>query len=278
MRSIAVLWLVLIPVVTRGYADTGVDITETYEPPELVYISGGSFLLGDTRGDGSTNERPAHSVTLASFYLSRTEVTFAEFDRFSDETGRPRPTDNGWGRDDRPAINVSWLDAAEYCNWLSERESLDSFYVITATQAYANWSSAGYRLPTEAEWEYAAAGGGLEATATSGPPEGWVQGSSGGMTRPVATRAPDALGLHDMLGNVWEWSNDWYGVYSAIPGSDPRGPESGQYRVLRGGSWYDPAVNVRVTARNWHPPTRRLPMVGFRVARSASPPPDDAAG
>lgn len=234
----------------------------------LVLVEGGTYRQGDERGDGYPDERPTRVVTLASFYLSPTEVTFADYDRFCDQTSRARPDDSGWGRDLRPVINASWLDAAEYCNWLSSREGYASFYAVTGSTVTMDWTANGYRLPTEAEWEFAARGGNAQAAAGPGfDASAWYTANARGTTQPVAQKLPNVLGLYDTRGNVWEWCNDWYGPYAAGEVSDPRGPERGQFRVLRGGSWYD-THGQRLSARTRHLPTMRLPMAGFRVART----------
>jgi formylglycine-generating enzyme required for sulfatase activity len=238
----------------------------------MAYVEGGAYLQGDTRGNGSADEKPVHRVNITAFYLSPFEETFEQYDVFAAETGRPRPADNGWGRGDRPVINVTWLDAAAYCNWLSERDGLDAFYVFEGGAVSAVWEAKGYRLPTEAEWEYAARSGAVVLAAAAGTTpgtDGWHNANAGGRTHSVGTRQANQLELYDMLGNVWEWCNDWYGPYGAEEVADPRGPTEGTHRVLRGGSWYDSSYGLRFPARNRHLPTMRLPMAGFRLARSA---------
>jgi formylglycine-generating enzyme len=266
-RWLAVTFALLAPLCVAG--ETGAEGTSA---GSLVLVAGGTYRQGDERGDGYPDERPARLVTLASFLLSPTEVTFAEYDLFCVETRRDKPDDNGWGRGQRPVIYVSWVDAAEYCNWLSGKEGLKPFYGIRASTVTADWTAHGYRLPTEAEWEYAARGGPASTAPGSGPAPAlgsiaWYSANSGGTTHPVREKLSNALGLFDMAGNVWEWCNDWYAPYAAADASDPRGPESGQYRALRGGSWYDTHAQ-RWSARTRHPPAMRLPMLGFRVART----------
>jgi len=236
---------------------------------QLLLVAGGAYRQGDERGDGYPDERPTRVVTQSGFFLSPTEVTFAEYDLFCDETKRARPEDNGWGRERRPVINVSWLDAAEYCTWLSRREGLTPFYAVTGSTVTMDWAANGYRLPTEAEWEYAARAVGAPAgsEAPSFDAAAWYTANARGTTHPVGEKLPNALGFYDTRGNVWEWCNDWYAPYTAGEASDPRGPERGQYRVLRGGSWYD-THGQRLSARTRHLPTMRLPMAGFRLART----------
>ncbi len=283
---------------------------------ELVFVPGGTFQMGDTFGDtaGNRDETPVHEVTLDGFYLGRTDVTFDEYDRFCDATGRSRTGDSGWGRGRRPVIHVSWYDAVEYCNWRSEQEGLTPFYRILARgfsatgvtyvdhwKVVEDWSSTGYRLPTEAEWEYAAREGGKPVRFGTGKD---VIGSDEanfdaardcraafrrpgirrGMTTPVASFPPNALGLHDMAGNAFQWVNDRYdsAYYATTPRSSPRGSAGGGYfagadgeypvRVVRGGSFGSSARDVRASAREWldpiwdHNPSF---VRTFRVARSA---------
>jgi formylglycine-generating enzyme len=135
-------------------------------PPSMVFIKGGTYTMGDLFGEGESRETQ-HSVTVSDFYLGKTEVTFDDFDAFCNATGRTKPSDSGWGRGNRPVIEVSWLDAAEYCNWLSQQQKRTPAYTIKGDTVTLNpfpvgkgRGSAGYRLPTEAEWEYAARSGG----------------------------------------------------------------------------------------------------------------------
>jgi formylglycine-generating enzyme required for sulfatase activity len=244
------------------------------QPEGFVMVDGGTFRMGDTFGAGNADEKPVHTVTVSSFFLSTYEVTFDQYDRFCDETGRSKPGDNRWGRGSRPAINVRWFDAAEYCNWLSRKEGLTSFYTISGTSAGMNWSANGYRLPTEAEWEYAAKGGkqskGTRYSGGDSPDAvAWNWGNSGRKTQPVGGKQANELGLYDMSGNVWEWCNDLYGerYYASSPSTDPRGSDSGQYRVLRGGSWADNSDYLRASARIRIRPDLTLNHLGFRPAR-----------
>jgi len=218
-------------------------------PKNMVFVQGGTFQMGSN--DGGSDEKPIHSVTLSDYYISKYEVTFAEYDKFCESTGRTKPSDYGWGRGNRPVINVSWNDAAAYCTW------------------------AGGRLPTEAEWEYAAKGG---ASATlshqySGSANidevAWYSSNSGSKTHEVGIKQPNELGIYDMSGNVWEWCNDWYdeNYYKDSPKTNPQGPSSGTYRVLRGGSWNNAYNNCRSADRNRSNPTGAFINYGFRFVQ-----------
>lgn len=252
--------------------------------PAMVNVKGGTFDMGDVMGDKEYDEEKVHTVTVSDFMIGKTEVTFEEYDRFCAAMKRPEPKDEGWGRGKRPVINVSWEDAIAYCNWLSEKHGLQSVYSGQGDKTTANWSANGYRLPTEAEWEYAARGRGQKVRFGNGkdvadPKEINFNGSSNKYategecrlkTVPVGSlNSPNALGLHDMSGNVGEWCWDWYGesYYNNSPAKDPKGPSSGSSRVLRGGSWYYYPNDSRVADRFTGFPTNRLNGSGFRLVR-----------
>jgi len=202
--------------------------------PEMVNLPGGRDLQGE--GD----ERPVHEVELDSFAIGRYSVTFAEYDAFCEATGRKKPNDQGWGKERRPVINVSWQDAAAYCKWLSKE------------------TGQAYRLPTEAEWEYACRAG-TETMWCFGDDEerlgdyAWYDKNSGGGTHPVGEKKANAWGLYDMHGNVWEWCQDEV--------------NSGEDRVLRGGSWFYEARNCRSAYRSRGRPGSRDGGLGFRCVR-----------
>ena len=212
--------------------------SETNLGNKWVLVEGGKFRMGNDNGL-SPDESPEHEDTLNSFFMSATEVTFDQYDRFCTSTNRPKPNDNGWGRGDMPVMNVNWNDAYEYCLWASK--------VTGAT----------VRLPTEAEWEYAARGGGKShGYEFSGGNHlddvGWYSENSDRKSHPVGEKRPNELGLYDMTGNVWEWCADWYSdeYYSVSPSKNPRGPVSGTYHVLRGGSWLSTEAYSHVTTRS----------------------------
>jgi Uncharacterized conserved protein len=184
----------------------------------MAYIPAGTFTMGSSSGE--SDETP-HTVSLGGFSMMRYEVTFEQYDAYCEATGKPKPSDEGWGRGSRPVINVSWDDANEYARWLSRKTG-------------KTW-----RLPTEAEWEYAAKGG--QSYTYSGSDNidavGWYDSNGGGQTHPVGQKQPNGYGLYDMTGNVWEWCADWYGSYGSSSASNPQGANTGSNRVYRGGSW-----------------------------------------
>lgn len=220
---------------------------------------------------GEFDEKPVHQVTVSSFMIGKYEVTQEQYkqvmgtnpSKFSSGTKAPR----------RPVEQVSWYEAVAFCNRLSELEGLKKVYAINGTDVKGDFSWNGYRLPTEAEWEYAARGGSQSQGYTySGSNDAgsvaWHDGNSGNTTHPVGTNAPNELGLYDMSGNVWEWCWDWYkGGYEALPQRDPIGVSSGGPRVNRGGSWNNSFNNLRSTKRNGNSPSLRYDILGFRLLR-----------
>jgi sulfatase modifying factor 1 len=236
--------------ILAGFANT---YAQNY--PEMVTVEGGTFTMGDTKMDGEEDEQPTHQVTLKTFKIAKTETTVAQWKAFCAATGRAMPETPSWGWiDSHPVVNVNHSDAMAYCDWLAEKMDAD------------------YRLPTEAEWEYAARGGkGSKGTKYSGGHSldnaGWYD-YLGSKTHAVATKNPNELGIYDMSGNVYEWCKDWYGDYSAKAQTNPKGPTSGSYRVLRGGSWFTSASYCRVTNRSNDVPADRYSSSGFRVVIS----------
>ena len=222
----------------------------------MVLIPDGVFLMGDTLNEGYTHDLPVHEVYLDAYYIDAYEVTNAQYKKFIDATGHPAPAywDNPiFNAPNQPVVGVSWYDAV----------------------AYAEWS--GKRLPTEAEWEKAARGG-LEGMRypwgnTLAHNDANYDGTGGidiwTYSAPVGSFPPNGYGLYDMAGNVLEWCLDWYDpdYYSISPRNNPKGPDTGTYRVLRGGSWHSYFEFVlRVTNRLNYRPTNTDSAVGFRCA------------
>ena len=197
---------------------------------DFIFVEGGTFQMGRVN---------RHSVTVSDYSISKTEVTFEQYDAFCDATGRDKPFSESWGRGDRPVINVSWHDAVAYCEWMTIQTGKT------------------YRLPTEAEWEYAARGGNKSKGYTySGSNNldavAWYANNSNRKTQTVAQKKPNELGLYDMSGNVYEWCSDKY-----------RKPA-----MIRGGSWYYVGSYCQVTYRNSSSPNNRLNHYGFRLVLS----------
>jgi formylglycine-generating enzyme len=276
-----------------------VQATPLFVAPETVLVQGGTFQMGSNEGD--SDEKPVHSVTLSSFYMGKYEITVAQFKAFIDDDGYKTDAekDDGsyiwsgktwekkaginWRHDaegntrpssqyNHPVIHVSWNDATAYCAWLSRK------------------TGKAYRLPTEAEWEFAAGNGskhtkyswgngdpsvskgGNVADETAKTKYNWTifDGYRDGyiFTAPVGSFAANDLGLYDMTGNVWEWCSDWKGEYSSSSQQNPTGAVTGSNRVRRGGSWFHDPTACRVANRNSNTPTFRLNYLGFRLAYS----------
>ena len=245
--------------------------------PLTVEVKGGTFQMGSN--EGGDDEKPVHRVTLSDFYIGKYEVTVGQYLQFCTETNtnwpqwlkkgsdshvetgkNPYYKNLGYQRKDSenlPVVGVSWNDATAYCQWLSSKTGKN------------------YRLPTEAEWEYAARGGnqskGFKYSGSNTVGDvAWYSVNSGNKTRPIGSKRANELGIHDMSGNVWEWCSDWYDekYYKNSAAQNPKGAQSGSSRVLRGGSWYDNLNVCRSAVRDDYIPTLRTYDFGFRVVRN----------
>ena len=266
----------------EGYVPDGIPsivTSSSVAKGNFILVEKGSFTMGDT--DGASDEKPTHKVTFTyNFYIGKYEVTFDEYDAFCSATGKSKPNDQGWGRGSRPVINVTWWDAIDYCNWLSEKEKLPKAYDSNGNLLDKDGRVTtditkvlGYRLPTEAEWEFAARGGnksrGYQYAGSSTVGDvAWYDSNSGGKTQEVGKKAPNELGIYDMSGNVWEWCSDWYGNYSSSAQTNPYNSTAGSDRVFRGGSWNDLAALSRVAFRYSVSPSIASYSLGFRIART----------
>ncbi|MDR0635999.1 MAG: SUMF1/EgtB/PvdO family nonheme iron enzyme [Treponema sp.] len=234
-------------------------------PANMVRVAGGSFRMGSTIGEA--DESPVYTVYINSFFMGKTEVTQGEYRAIIGTNP------SGVFGDTLPVENVSWYDAVEYCNKLSLKEGLTPAYSGSIDNITCNFTANGYRLPTEAEWEYAARGGNRDSLAFSYAGGnsvgvlGWYINNSEKHIRQVGTKSPNSLGLYDMSGNVWEWCWDWYGAYPSVEQSDPKGAQRGSYRVTRGGSWNSSADQLRTTYRSYGDPSAHYHDLGFRVIR-----------
>jgi formylglycine-generating enzyme len=286
--------------------------TEPPDPIEMVYIQGGTFQMGDSFSEGDTDELPVHSVTLSSFYLGKYEVTQAEWTAYM-----PAENWSSYGAGvNYPAYYVSWYEIIKYCNLRSIAEGMTPVYMINNSTdptewgtvpadhntawdaAICNWSANGYRLPSEAEWEYAARGGlsgqrfpngATISHSTNGDtqanyfaqpslytydvsPTTDYHPSYNGKSSPVGSFPPNGYGIYDMAGNLWEWCWDWYSssYYSISPSNNPTGPTTGLIRAGRGGYWSYTANHCRVACRLYlyYLPDFSDKNIGFRVART----------
>jgi formylglycine-generating enzyme len=267
-----------------GSAQTNTDLM-----PSMADVQGGSFMMGNAKGN--PDENPVHKVTLNSFYIGKFEVTRKEFKKFVDATGYltdaeqpdtfrlkhglpPRNVNNGsWKQDAKgmkiplsdslkPVGNISWDDAVAYCNWLSK---------VTGKK---------FRLPTEAEWEFAARGGTkskgyMNAGSNDLDEVAWYGKNSDGAYHTGGQKMPNELGIYDMQGNMREWCSDWYGetYYKVSLEENPQGPERGKHKVLRGGASGSQGDRIRLTYRNNEFPYNSSRGFGFRVAISGEAPP-----
>ena len=287
-----ITWNVGVDLPAKLFSNVRVSVTASDDlvplaPGGMALIPAGSFQMGDSFGEGANDELPVHTVFVSAFYMDKYEVTKALWDEVKSWSGG-----NGYGFDNpglgkaakHPVHTVNWYDVVKWCNARSQKEgrvpayytdaALTQVYKTGGVAPYVKWN-AGYRLPTEAEWEKAARGG------TSGHRFPWSDADTithsranyyssseyaydvsptrgyhptyavGGYpyTSPVGSFAANGYGLYDMAGNVWEWCWDWYGSYSSGSQTDPRGPASGSPRVIRGGSWNSDAFNCRSADR-----------------------------
>jgi len=278
--------------------------TERPEHPNMVWIQGGTFMMGSLASTDPElwyDEIPQHQVTVSSFYMGKYEVTQKEWREVMGTTVQQLRDKDDWlfnwlfiggEGDNYPIYYVSWYDAIEYCNRRSQKEGLTPAYTVDKSRSDPNnkdihddvkwtvtWNrnANGYRLPTEAEWEYACRAGtttpfstGNNITKSQANYDGYLmyynnaKWEFGGKTTPVGSFAPNGWGLYDMHGNVSEWCWDWYGDYSSVAQTDPMGAVSGVYRVLRGGSWCNSATSS-ASRYELFPSVRSVS--GFRLVR-----------
>lgn len=256
-----------------GMFSVSVPLTaQTANPPDMIEVKGGTFRMGSP--DGYVDETPVHQVTLSDFSIGKYEVTVAQYRQFCNETGRKMPADpdEDWyvehdnavrwqWNDNHPIVNVTYFDARAYCQWLTEK--------------FGGGNSV-YRLPTEAQWEYAARGGQKSenfkyAGSDDVDEVAWYDETTNEKgIHPVGKLLPNELGIYDMSGNAWEWCLDYYGKYSKSSVKDPEGPGAGMYRVIRGGSWYYVEDMARITSRDGPEPAYTNYNYGFRVVKVPS--------
>lgn len=238
--------------------------------PEMIFVQGGTFRMGSNRWF-AFDEKPIREVVISDFYIGKYPVTFAEYDAYCEATNIKKPNDEEWGRDKRPVINVDWNDANAYCKWLSEKTGKK------------------YRLPTEAEWEYAARGGNQsKGFKYSGSDDlnkvGWYNENAEGKTQPVGEKNSNELKIHDMSGNVWEWCKDhWHDDYEGAPKDGSAwmldfisARSDFMYylgidmldHVVRGGSWKEDSKLCRVAHRNKELSYIGKYFTGFRIAQN----------
>ncbi|MBN2737446.1 MAG: SUMF1/EgtB/PvdO family nonheme iron enzyme [Spirochaetales bacterium] len=258
----------------------------------MVLVQGGTFKMG---GEEKSNEKPIHDVTVSDFYIGRYEVTVQEWYDFLtaldkkdfekakkfttsavvyDNDGNLQMMSTKYIDDASCAANeIIWYSAVEYCNWKSEKEGLQKAYTINGEKVTCDFTAKGYRLPTEAEWEFAARGGNIsQGYKYSGGSNylkvAWMSENSGDKVHPVGTKDPNELGIYDMSGNLSEWCWDWYGSYTSDAQTNPTGPTTGSGRVERGGNWVYSAGYCRVAGRDYFNPYVCSYFFGFRLSRT----------
>ena len=239
------------------------NIVDKLDDIAFISIPAGTFRMGDIHGDGESDESPVHTVQISAFEMSSTEVTQKLYE------GVMGTNPSRFERDNLPVERVTWQNAARFCNRLSESTGLEPCYDESTWSC--DFSRNGYRLPTEAEWEYACRAG-TETEYYTGDgwqnldQAGWYAGNSSN-TKIAGLKEPNAWGLYDMHGNVSEWCTDWYGAYESLPSTDPTGPASGDTRVFRGGNWGNAPRFCRSAYRNFGIPTGWIAGLGFRLVR-----------
>ncbi len=252
-------------------ASSKASFTDPVTGMEFVDVPAGCFKMGDTWGDGQGDEKPVHEVCLDGFRMGKFEVTNAQYRIFKPGHNSGIYDGNSLNNDNQPVVNVSWFDAVEYARWLSKKSGRE------------------FRLPTEAEWEYAARGGtdgrnywgddpyevcryanGADLTAKSQWPDWAITECNDGykVAAPVGSYLPNKFGLYDMMGNAWEWTGDWYDAeyYFHGPKDSPTGPSSGSLKNPRGGGWGNASECIRVSDRNGFAPDFKILFLGFRLA------------
>ena len=236
--------------------------------PEMVFVQGGTFTMGSPEGVGDNNERPQCLVAVSSFQIGKYEITQAQW------TAVMGSNPSSFKGDNLPVEMVSWDDivgtSGAFMDVDLPNEATMRYYENGFIYKLNQLTGKSYRLPTEAEWEFAARGGNTGNNYTySGSNDigavAWYDANSGGETHPVGTKQPNDLGIYDMSGNVWEWCSDWYGAYTAEPKINPTGPASGPRRINRGGAWTHSETRCRVADRNSSITNEPLKYYGFRV-------------
>ena len=267
-----------INITDSGGSTTSIDLnkidkitfkTSSSNNPEMVFVEGGTFVMGDHH-DNMSWCLPLHDVTVSDFYIGKYEVTQIEYETIIGNNPSFHIGEN------LPVEQLSWINAAQYCNALSIKEGLTPCY--DDTDWSCNFAANGYRLATEAEWEYAARGGIHHADdfRFSGCHEpddltnyAWYEGNSGYESHEVGEKLPNQLNIYDMSGNVWEWCNDWNSTYTTTSQTNPQGPSTGSERVNRGACWINIPDHNRLANRGSGAPTAISGLRGFRIVRAS---------
>ncbi|MCP4581215.1 MAG: SUMF1/EgtB/PvdO family nonheme iron enzyme [candidate division Zixibacteria bacterium] len=234
----------------------------------MIYVKGGRFYMGCDERPCNDNEKPVHQVVMKGFYIGKYEVTQKEW---KDVLGENPSEQIG---DSLPITNITWLDAVDYCNRKSSIEGLELCYKTYNNKVLCDFKSNGYRLPTEAEWEYSARGGaksqGYKYSGSDNADEvAWYGENSYKQLKPIGTKMGNELGIFDMSGNALEWCWDWMTEYSKATEINPQGPHKGVNKVLRSPRWGKPSnISVRVSNRAGRHPNDAGKYIGLRLCRS----------
>lgn len=254
--------------------NAGTPYTDSTTGMEFVSVKGGCYQMGDSVGDGDPNERPVHEVCVSDFSMGKFEVTNAQFKKFRPQHNSGKSQSASLDEDNQPVVNVSWEEAVAFGKWLSQQ------------------SGQKYRLPTEAEWEYAARAGSNQSRFWGNNPEEackyanvadmtakkqWAKWTAFAcddgyaVSAPVGKFMPNGYGLYDMLGNAWEWCEDIYNseAYTKLPKDNPIFGGSGEYRVMRGGGWSNGPLGIRNSHRVGLSPDFGHHALGFRLVKTA---------
>lgn len=263
---------------TTAILSLGLSSFYSLMPTQMVKIEGGKFLMGSKDEDytADTDEQKQHEVNVGNFEISKFEVTVWDWKQYVKATKKKMPTAPKWGWiDTNPMNNITWNEAITYCNWLSKKEGLTPAYKMNGPLVVCNFDANGYRLPTEAEWEYAAKGGKLSKSfkysgSNTLDEIAWHKANSNGTPHTVGTKLPNELGIYDMTGNVWEWCWDWYNkdYYKIEKNENPKGPEMGDKRTVRGGSWDSSPNFARPSNRISTYPSKTHEFYGFRLVKT----------
>jgi len=248
---------VFAPLMNAQKQPPSIGVSSLLDGTGLVRVPPGEFQMGSTTGN--PDEQPVHRVRITKpFEIAKYEITQAQWENvMRDAHMKPDYKTNfsNFQGPNLPVESVTWDEVIEFLKRLNDRDPGH------------NW-----RLPTEAEWEYASLGGAARKAVTNLNAVAWYEENANKQTQPVGTKQPNSIGLYDMFGNVAEWVQDWYArdYYEQSPPADPQGPEMGSYRVYRGGCWFDPVKNLRASYRGFDLPSNKVYNVGFRVVRTVS--------